>query len=118
MYKLYNVNNKIKSDIKGFWQDNNKKIYIDNININYCYTDYKLLNLMRKSFLSGEKACFYTDNDKAFILSNDGKKTILRNKKTLKRHKLSVNEIKYLLSIYEGLTIFKKEYCYIIEIFY
>jgi len=122
MFKLYQVNNKIKSDVRGFWQDNNKKIYIDNIYIKYCHKLSLLYLLIEKSFNEKEKAIFYTVDDKAVILTSNYDFTILKNKKTIIREKLSIKEIKYLLEIYEGFTIFKNtsknHINYIIEIFY
>ena len=120
MYKLYNVNNKIKSDIKGLWRDDNNKVYFDNIQIITCYTKYKLLQLIRKSFLSGEKACFYTSGGIAYIMNNDKSIIELLGQKRICRDKLSIKEVKALLKQYSGLTIFKNRIHdnYIIDIRY
>ena len=77
-----------------------------------------------KLFLQGELAVFYTEKnliDKesiAYIINRQGDIKSLYNRQVLHRDKLSITEIKKLLAKYNGLTIYKYNQFYIIEIYY
>ena len=95
---------KRKSNIKGFWQDNNGKIYIDNIKI-IDYSEKAKLEL----FKSGELAVFYCDNNKAYIEDKNGKIDVLRVKKIIHYKRVNKTLIKELLSIYNGFTVYRNK---------
>ena len=104
-YRLYNVNNNKKSDVRGFWQDNGKT-YIDNIHISKYSRRRDLLKGIKGLFGNGEKAVFYTEGGQATIQDITGKKTILTHKEVYRRVKLSTCEIKGLLHDFGGVTIY------------
>jgi len=108
MYKLYNVTKK-KTSILGLWQDENKKIFRDNILIKE-FSNYRRFQLgIKKLFSQGEKAVFYEKIGLAFIENENGKIDILSNKTIFQVLKLKTSFIKKLLSNYGGLTVFKNE---------
>jgi len=122
MYTLYIVNNSKKSDILGLWY-NKGKLYRDYIHIKAYRTKKDLQGDIDKLFLQGENAIFYTEKnlvDKesmAYIINRQEDITTLYNRQVLKRYKLSITEIKSLLEQYGGLTIYKYDKRYIIEIY-
>src|SRR5208283_3013455 len=107
---------KEKTSIKGFWQDDKGKIYIDNIKLYYPKNNIDFEDKVYSLFIQGEKSVFTRGQNKAFILTMAEDSIILENNFQLVRDKLSFNEIKNLLSIYNGLTIFKIGQCFIIDI--
>ena len=112
---IYEVS-KQKTSIKGFWKDTKGKVYIDNIKLfepkNICEFESKLYLL----FNSGELAIFVKSKQKAFIINKDD--TIIELSKNIqfKREKLSFNEIKDLLNLYNGITVIKEDNHFIIDI--
>lgn len=123
MYILYIVDNSKKRDIIGLWQDKGK-IYRDYIRIKAYRTKKDLQGDIDNLFLQGEKAVFYTEKDIinnesiAYIINRQGGIITLYNRQLLKRYKLSIKEIKDLLRQYGGLTIYRYNVCYIIEVYY
>ena len=116
MFKLYTIA-KEKSKIRGFWQENGKgKIYIDKIKIENCENPKELNKKINFLFSQGEKACFYTAKNEAFIESANGKLESLRHCITWKENKLRTSLVKALLAQHGGLTIHKNENGYIIEL--
>ena len=118
-YRLFTVCNK-KTNIKGFWLDNNK-IYRDNLIIK----DYTLINLdqfrsaKRTMFNDGELAVFYINHKgHGIIESSNGEKTILYHNKTYKLARLKASFIKVLLKEYGGLTVYKEGNSFRIEVYY
>ena len=115
MYKLYSVTKK-KTGILGLWQDEKGRIYRDKILIK----EFSTLSGMREEkfslFDSGEKAVFYCKGNKAFIESANGKLDILRHKITWKEKRLKASFVKLLLENHGGITIFKNENSYTLEI--
>ncbi len=127
MFNLYYVNNKKKSDVKGLWTENKKTYSVDNIHIKAYRHRKSLNNDIKKLFDKGEKCVLYSyvDNDKFYendfigIIENEnGEKVILNNRLFFRRDKLSIKEIKSLLSKYGGLTIHKRDKGFFIEIYY
>jgi len=116
-YNLYQVNNQKKSDILGLWQ-NKGKIYRDKIHIQKYKTWEKLNQGINDLFSHGEKAIFYTYNRQGIIIDNTGNKNLLPYRLRLHRKKLSINEIKKLLSVFNGITIFKYHNRYVIEVYH
>lgn len=116
MYKLYAVK-KEKSEIQGFWLDNQGKVYRDNIKIIPCKGKRALRIGIDKLFAIGEKAVFYVKGKKGFCLSNDGKLSILNNRKLLYRAKLGQAGISSLLRVYGGFTLHKLQKGLKIEVY-
>lgn len=127
MYKLYKVDNTKKSYIKGLWKYKGK-IYFNNLTFN-CAVNYKdIQGDIDKLFSKGETSVFYITQEgypgydfTGYILNSQGNKKVLNNRLFLKRDKLSIKEIKSLLSKYSGMTIYNHKPlrgCYFIEIFY
>lgn len=115
MKKFYFVA-KYKTNALGFWKDNQGKIFIDKIHIKECYSDYAFLINKRKSFLNGEKAIFYIENNFAIIESENGEKTFLKNCIRWKEKKLNHSFIKELLNQHNGFTIIKNDNDFIFEL--
>jgi hypothetical protein len=115
MIKLYNILNKSnRTDIKGFWIDNNK-IYIDRIAIIKCNHTFDIYKNKLFNELN-QLAIFYIKGNKAYIEDKQGNITVLANHIKLYRKYLKLAEIKALLKEYNGLTIFKKNNNYLIDI--
>ena len=112
MYKLF-IPVKHKTNIKGFWQDDKGKVYIDNILI-------KKHNTIDKDkaqlFGQGEKAIFYIHKGKAIIEDIKGNIIILKYCIKYKESPISKGYIKALLNQHEGLTIYREGASYTIEI--
>lgn len=119
MYKLYTIT-KEKSKIRGFWQDNNGKIFRDKIALQYLnYNDFKIAR--EKLFASGEKAVFYVleytyKNNLAMIEGANGESEALRHCITWQEKKLRPSFVKALLCQHNGLTIHKNENGFLIEL--
>ncbi len=113
---------KENSSIKGYWKDQEGKLYIDNIqkiNVSIIHKDY-LQCLIYQAFKEGEKAVFYKDfNNYAVILDNKGQKITLKNQIHIRENKKpSDNYIKELLKNTEGITIYEiSKNDYLIEIY-
>lgn len=117
--KLYNIVNH-DTGIKGYWQDKEGKVYIDNIDIiSYpvIYADamyHKIYSL----FNEGEKAVFYRDiKDKGIIIYPNLKKDILPYRITWNEKHITKGYIKELLNNNGGCTIYKNESDYTVEIY-
>ena len=114
--KLYKVTKKnTKTKARGFWYDKNgNKTYYDYIEPEKTKID----NLPKMKAESGEIALFYIKDDQGHIYYGD--KTDILPYRIILKHKgykgLKV-KIKWLLNQYEGLTIFKANKYYKIELF-
>lgn len=114
MIKLYTIAKK-KTGILGLWQDKEGKVYRDKIDIkNLDYVQFSVEG--NKLFLSGEKAIFYILDNTAYIESVNGEKEILKHCITWQENKLRPSLVKALLVQHGGLTIFKNENDYTIQI--
>lgn len=115
MYKLYDVV-EYKTDIKGFWIDKGK-LYVDNI-IPYEYKDAYTFNTHKQILFETKKqlAVFYAKENKAYIEDRQGNTTTLSNCIRYKEKHISKAYIKALLFQHSGLTIYRKQGYYIIEI--
>lgn len=118
-YRLY-IPVKHKTDIRGYWQDTNGKVYRDNIVIK----DYMLLNknvmdnAIQNLFLKGEKAVLYQDTKgKGIIIYSNGDRDILKNYITFTRHNITRSILKGILRLYGGCTIYKVNSHYLIEVY-
>lgn len=112
---------KHKTDIKGYWLDNNK-IYIDNIIVKSFFAIHtsEFYNQIKILFSQGELAIFYKNiHNEGIIIDKQGKKTILKNRIAyIENKKPSKKYIKALLIQHNGLTIYKlKDNKYLIEIY-
>lgn len=103
-YTLYEVRN-TKSKIRGYWLDKGK-LYKDNITL----VKYKNLRKLEKAvitlFKARQLAIFYKGDLWGYCIDKTGKLTVYHNRTVLKRTRLSIQEIKKLLSQYGGLTIY------------
>ena len=117
MYKLYAVNNKKKSNIRGLWK-NGGKVYSDFIHISKFKNRHSLKRGISGLFELGEKAVFYTESGKGYITSKTGKTEVLRHKHLYKRAKLRTSEVKGIIEKFGGLTIYKRKSGYNIEVYY
>jgi hypothetical protein len=116
MYKLYTIAKK-KTGILGFWQENGKgKIFRDKIKIENCENSQSLNEKIKALFLQGEKAVFYSAINGAFVESASGKLEFLRHKITWQEKKLRPSLVKALLCQHNGLTIFKTEKGFTLEL--
>ena len=116
MIKLYKVI-KEKSVIRGYWLDNGK-LYRDFIIIDKIKNKTKLQEGMQDLFGKGELAVFYSIDKKGYCINNQGKINVLPYRLRLHRQKLSVKEIKKLVSVFGGVTIYKLYGRYIIEVYH
>ena len=106
---------KHKTNIKGFWQNSEGKLYIDNIHIRQS----KALNRKIKHYLFTEKnqeALFYLDNGKAFILSKEGKGEALKTNIKLCLKHIKPSFFKALLRDYKGFTVYKRRKSFVFDI--
>ena len=111
---IYEVTEK-KTAIKGFWKDKGK-IFIDNIILYHWQNVSDFQSKLDLLFLREEKAVFIRTKEKSFIISQDEENKVLSHSVSFWRDKLSFNEIKSLINNHGGLTIFKTEGKYFIEI--
>ena len=118
-YRLFTVCNK-KTNVKGFWIDNDK-IYRDNLIIK----DYTLINsdqfrsAKRTMFNNGELAVFFINpKGQGIIEALNGEKTILYHNKVYNVARLKASFIKVLLKKYGGLTVYRGDDSYRIEVYY
>ena len=120
MYKLYTIAKK-KTGILGLWQDKKGRIYRDKIKIK-TFSDYgknwveKWQLAKDKLFIAGEKAIFYVYENKAYILTIEGKRQVLHHRITWKEKRLKASFVKLLLELHGGLTIFKNKNDYTLSI--
>ncbi len=117
MFKLYAVNNKHKSSVKGYWKSKGK-LHVDNIHIAKYKTQHALRNGISGLFLMNELSAFYTSKGKGYIISTKGKIDVLRHKRVYKRAKLHASEVKGIIKAYGGATIHKHASGYIIEVYH
>ena len=118
MFTLYKVNNQKASHVRGFWQDDNNKLYADNVHIEHYKRSEALKEAIKALFEAGEKAVFYKDENKSFILSHDDTKQAFNYRLRLHRQKLSIREFKALLRVFGGVTVHKLRNRYIIEVYH
>jgi hypothetical protein len=105
-----------KTDIKGFWKEENI-LFKDNIILKESYADYKFLREKRKLFIEKNQiAVFYKEGDFAFIESKEGKIEKLTNVKRFYFEKLRPSQFKALLKKYNGFTVYKRKNYFMIEI--
>lgn len=115
MIKLFDIVN-YKTGVKGFWIDKNK-IYIDNVRIKEVKEGYSFVISKRILFnVKKQKAIFYINKGKAYIEDIKGNKTILNHCIRYKENHLKTSYIKTLLNQHSGLTIYKNENDYTIEL--
>ena len=91
------------SHIKGYWKDNQGKVYVDNILISR-YTPLQFTRIKADLFNAGELAIFYIQGDIAYI---QGKDTLERLTRRIILENIQQTDIQGLLSQYGGLTYFQ-----------
>lgn len=110
MNTLYKVI-KGKAEIKGFWKDEHGKIYIDSIvKVNGTAENIK------EAFLSGELAVFVSNGKEAVIIDKEGKKTPLKHCIRWTEKPLRAGLVKELLKLHGGLTIYRENGGFTLEI--
>ncbi len=113
---VYGISRKRKTNIRGFYKMEDGSIAVDNISPILINTQGEFDYTIRNIFRLGEEAVFYRFSDRGFIKTKEGKITKFENRIELVRERLSTEEIKKLIEQYGGLTIFKGENGYVIEI--
>jgi hypothetical protein len=103
------------SHIKGYWKDEQGKVYIDNIIISR-YTVNQFERVKAYLFNAGELAIFYKIGNAAIIEDIEGKRIYLNNKILLRYEHLRPSIFKALLKDYKGFTVYKNKGYYLIEI--
>jgi len=103
-----------ETGIKGYWLDDQGKLYKDNIIIQ-SVNALQFQGIKDKLYKAGEKAIFYIENERAYIEDKKGLIT-LKNKKIVNRAFINDFIIKEYCKIYNGITVFKNKECYTIEI--
>lgn len=114
--KLYVIQKK-KSDVIGFWKDENGKVYKDYIKIKSFSSYVKFQRGIAKLFQQGEKAIFYEKIGLGYIENANGKIEVLPYKIELKEKTLKSAYIKELILQHNGLTIFREKNIYKIVIY-
>lgn len=119
-YRLYYIDNKKRSNIKGLWLDRGKVIF-DNIYIQKYNNREELQGQVNCLFDRGEKEVFYTlGNNRAIIKDKTGHRIRLDKKALYRSQHLKIGKVKQYLTRYNGLTIYhnvKRGY-YTLEAFY
>lgn len=95
---------KIKTDVFGYWIDESGKLYKDNIIIQ-SVNAIQYNRLKNNLFKQGEKAIFYTENEKAYI--EDKEKILkLNEKREFYSNIINENVLKRLCADYGGCTVY------------
>lgn len=115
MYNLFTISKK-KTYILGLWQDEKGRVYRDKIKIVICKNPKELNREILTLFNKGEKAVFYKADNIAYIESKEGKIEALKHCIKWHENKLRPSFIKALLNQHNGLTIYKAEKGYTLEI--
>jgi len=121
MYKLFIpvTKGKSKTDIRGYWKDNNITYY-DYLKIQKLpYIDNITLQGIGKSY--NQLALFYTKNKVAYIFTCKTKDTeILKRVKRISHigYKGLKTAIKKMINQYNGCTVYIKDNHYLLEVFY
>lgn len=103
-----------KTDTTGYWIDNGK-LYKDNLIIQSCNV-YDYHTIKKHLFDNGELAVFSVKYGKAHIEDKKGIE-VLKNRKTITSCKRpDEKQLILLCEKYGGLTVFKKEGYYIIDV--
>ena len=117
MYTLFTIT-KNKKNTRGYWI-NDKKLYRDNIIKVKCKNKIALKSGTEKLFLQGEKAVFFTIKNRGFCVEKKSGKIASYKKRLRLRHKkINRKLFKNLIKNYGGLTVYKLDKRYILEVFY
>lgn len=93
-----------KTDILGYWTDNEGNLYTDNIIIQ-SVNAIQYNRIKDKFFNEGEKAIFYIENEKAYI--EDKEKILkLNEKREFYSSVINENTLKRLCAVYGGCTVY------------
>lgn len=116
IYKVYTPCN-FETDIRGFWLDNNGKLFTDNL-ILQSVNIWQLQTIKKHLYQQGEQAVFYTENGTVAYIETKEKTQTLRTRKTqfIYSKNLSDAIIKNLCIQYGGCTIYTKENGLLIEV--
>jgi hypothetical protein len=114
MYKIY-LCQKEKTNISGYWQDKEGKIFVDNIKIIEVKTCFLLFKYILKEFDKGEKAIFVIENNnKAYIYYANGQIETLTRKMIFQCLEKDF-QIKNWFKNFNGITVFNDDYFLTIE---
>ena len=102
-----------ETNIKGYWLDNDDKLYIDNIIIQKV-NELQYQTIKKNLYNKGEKTIFYIQNEKAYIENLKGIETLTK-KQSFKTCMLTDTVIKMLCKEYNGITVFKSNDDFIVE---
>lgn len=116
IYKVYTPCS-FETDIKGFWLNNNGKLYADNLIIQ-SVDIWQLQTIKKHLYSQGEQAVFYTENGNMAYIEDKEQTQILRTRKTqfIYNKNLSGEIIKNLCNQYGGCTIYTKTNGLLIEV--
>ena len=116
MIKLYKVI-KTKSNTRGYWL-NNGKLYKDFIAIEAVDSQEALKEGITKLLAQGEIAVFYSIDKLGYCIDKEGITTRYTQRLRLHRQRLSIREVKRLLRLFGGVTVYKMLDRYIIEVYH
>ena len=107
-----------ETNVKGFWLDNEGKLYIDNILIQKV-NELQYQTIKKNLYSEGEKAIFYIQNEKAYIESEKEILITLKNNKDVifskYPHELIIKDV---CKKFNGCTIYKIEKGFKLDIWY
>jgi hypothetical protein len=114
-----------KTDIRGFWLNDNGKLFYDYITIlNLKKSAYILKQLETFRQYYNQEALFFTIKNKGYIYTKGNKIDVLNKhsiievKRLGRNTKLLKDYIRSALRLYKGLTIYIKSNSYILEVYY
>jgi hypothetical protein len=101
---------KVKSNIRGYWKDENGKLYKDYIKLFSPVQPLDLENKIQDLFFKGEKAVFIRGRVRSFIIYPDNKQDVL-NKNIFEiklKSDFKLSDFRKLLKQYNGFTLISK----------
>jgi hypothetical protein len=116
MIKLFDIVN-YKTGIVGFWKDSQGKIYRDNIKEVDIFNQSQFNKAVNELFIEKkQEAVFYKFNKWAEIINKNGDKIFLKHCITWNKKHLKPSYIKAMIYLHEGLTIYRIDGMFKIEI--
>ncbi|MHA2012803.1 MAG: hypothetical protein ACTSWG_10590 [Candidatus Helarchaeota archaeon] len=96
----------LETGIRGFWLDDNGKLFDDNILIQ-SVNPYQFQRIKHNLFKRGELAVFYVENENAFIETKGGIEKLTTRKRQTIYNPITEKQTKALVEKYGGFTLFK-----------
>ena len=109
VYMLVYIPVKNKSKIHGVWQDK-KKLYFDKLTVKSI--DIKDIEPLRVQY--EQIAIFYSHGNRGYIKDINGTKVLYNRHILTLQNRPSKNLLTFMLSLYNGVTIYKRKNKYII----